>query len=133
MATYATTAELTAYLDENADASVGNADADKLLERAERDVDRVIGPYTVNATTGLKLTPASLTSVQRAALSRATCAAAEYRLVLGEAELVGDDVLLPVMLQPIRTAGRVAPKILEELAGSGLITWSGTVATDAAV
>ena len=86
-ATYATSADLAAYVADNAEVSAPSA-ADALLERAERDVDRVVGPWPVFSN-GRKFDPPALTAPQRAALSRATCAAAEFRLTIGESELVG--------------------------------------------
>jgi hypothetical protein len=50
---------------------------------------------------------------------------------VGERELVGtDDYLIGESVTVLRRAGRVAPKMLEELAGSGLITYSGTVVVE---
>jgi hypothetical protein len=105
-----------------------DATAELVLQRAERAVDGVIGPRSLDAN-ALKYDPNSITATQKAALSRATCAAAEFRLQLGESALVGEDDYLPTELQPIRKAGRVGPKVAEELAGSGLIAFSGTVTT----
>src|SRR5688500_15620899 len=67
----------------------------------------------------------ALTDAQRGALARAVCSQAEFRLTVGEGELVGGDEWIRAELRTVRTAGRVGPKVLEELAGSGLITWSG--------
>lgn len=125
MPIYATAADLASYVADNTEVGVPTGvAADRLLERAERDVDRVVGPWPVFSN-GRKFDPPSLTAPQRAALSRATCAAAEFRLTIGESELVGDDDYLPALLTPLRTAGRTSPKMLEELAGSGLVKWSG--------
>jgi hypothetical protein len=130
VATYTTEEELRAYVADNDEVTLPS-DAEPVLQRAERDVDRALGPYAVDPDTGLKLEPSTLTDAQQAALSRATCAAAEWRLQLGEATLTGDDDdFLPPGFTQVRTAGRQAPKLLEELAGSGLITWSGTVESD---
>lgn len=125
MPTYATATDLAAYCAGNPEVSApSGADGDRLLERAERDVDRAVGPWPLFSS-GRKFDPPQLTAPQREALKRATCAAAEYRLQLGEAELVGGDEYLPAQLTPLRRAGRVSPKMLEELAGSGLVKWSG--------
>lgn len=126
MATYATAADLAAFITDTADviAPEGGA-AERLLQRAERDVDRVCGPWPV-LSTGLKFDPPTLPVTSRAALSRATCAACEYRLLVGEDELVGDSEYLPAMLSLVRSAGRIAPKMIEELSGHGLMIYSGT-------
>jgi hypothetical protein len=69
-------------------------------------------------------------TIHRAALNAAACVAAEYRLTLGEEAFVGDDDYLPAELTVVSRAGRQAPKMLEELAGSGLVTYSGTLAVE---
>jgi hypothetical protein len=127
MSTYASSDELESYL-EASDVRTG-ADLESLLIRAEGDVDRALGPYPVDPTTGLKLDPASLTTAQKASLSRAVCAAAEWRITISEKELIGGDDFVPSELRILRTGGRVSPKMLEALAGSGLVSYSGTVST----
>jgi hypothetical protein len=129
MATYATAEQLAEYVEDNPDVTLPLGDAtERLLERAERRVDAVLGPYEPDETTGLKLDPGDLTDAQAGALARATCAGAEHELVVGLAFYVGEDDYLPGELTVLRRAGRTAPKILEELSGSGLVTFSGTVA-----
>lgn len=67
-----------------------NPDAlNRLLERAERDVDALLGPRTPRTDTGLKLDPSALRTFERTALSRAVCAQAEYRFRVGEDTLAG--------------------------------------------
>ena len=134
MATYATEAELRDYCADGEVQVPGEAAAaERLLRRAERRVDGLIGPRTVDATTGLKYTPAALTTVQRTALSRATCAAAEHELMVGPGVLVGDDdYLAGGEVTLLRRASRLPAKALEELSGQGLVTYSGTVTTEAA-
>jgi hypothetical protein len=105
-----------------------DATVDAILARAEGDVDRAVGPWPV-LSTGRKFDPALLDLVQRATLTRATCASAEFRLQVEESALVGDDDYAPEGVQIIRRGSRVAPKMIEELAGSGLIRRSGTVVT----
>lgn len=56
----------------------------RLLE-AERDIDLVVGPIPVDMETGLKFIPADLEDDDAAALVRATCAQAEYRVEMGPA------------------------------------------------
>ena len=133
MALYATAADLTAYLLDNAEVTAPTEPAaiERLLKRAERQVDLVLGPYTLDAVTGLKLTPSWLTPAQRLALSRATCAAAEHELAVGSEVMVGTEDYLPPGLTVLRSAGRQAPKVAEELAGHGLVTRSGCAPSDA--
>lgn len=85
MAAYATNAEYEAYVEgwvtDNA------AVLTRLLERATRDVDRALGAYAMQTTgtyAGLKVDPATLEAYEKQALSRATCAQAEYRFQMGE-------------------------------------------------
>lgn len=63
------------------------------LERAERDVDAFLGPIPTRSATGLKLDPAALQDWEAAALSRAVCAQAEYRLLAGESKLAGGGIV----------------------------------------
>src|SRR5439155_1353023 len=84
----------------------------------ERDVDLVLGPYPT-APGELKLDPEKLSEAQRAALSRATCAACEWRLVVDQGVQIGDDDYLPLGVGILRRAAAVSPRMLEELVGSG--------------
>lgn len=78
MPTYATQADAEAYIE---GLVVDNADGfARLLERAERDVDELLGPLHRRADTGLKLDPADLPVLEADALARATCAQAEHLL-----------------------------------------------------
>lgn len=130
MGVYATAEQLDAYVVDNQDVDApAGAEAERLLDRAQRDVDRVVGPWPI-LSTGLKFDPGTLPVTAREALARATCAAAEYRVEVGEDQLVGGDEYLPDMLRPLRTAGRAGPKVLEELVGHGLILTSLTVGPD---
>lgn len=61
----------------------------RLLERAERDVDNVLGPIPVRDDSGLKLDPELLLEWEAAALSRAVCAQAEWRFRRTDATLNG--------------------------------------------
>lgn len=84
MATYATLDDYTDYV------AAGAPVIDEAqLERAERDVDSVFAPYTPDATTGLRLDVIALAAWEAAALSRAVCAQAEYRAIVGEPTLAG--------------------------------------------
>src|SRR5687767_4694750 len=92
MATYASAEELSDYLSDSdsIDASEG-ASAERLLLRAEEDVDLVIGPIPRDETTGRKIDPADLSDAQTAALSRATCAQAQWLLAMDEGDLIGEE------------------------------------------
>lgn len=141
MASYATPAELRAYLLDNpaVRAPADDAAAERLLQRAEHDVDRQLGTTTRDPVSGLAFGQAALAALsvgQLDALMRATCAAAEFRLLAGEEILVGsEDGIAAVggLSFSQRPPRRIAPKVAEELAGSGLVSWSGTVEEDAAV
>jgi hypothetical protein len=103
--------------------------ADALIERAEDDVDRILDPALVrDDETGRKLDPDNLTDAQAAALSRAVAAQVEYRLTVGEDELVGDDSLRGVAGLTFQPATRPpGPKAVEELSAYGFPWRSGTV------
>lgn len=116
-ATYATTADLEAYVEGFVDEDP--AATARLLERATRDVDNVLGPIAPLSSGdyhGLKLDPTTLTEWEAGALARATCAQADWRRRRGEEELaVG------------RTAKRIkGPDFEEEYADSGAAGPSGT-------
>jgi hypothetical protein len=127
MATYATQADLEAYVEgwvtDDVDAT------ERLLERAERDVDSIlVSPVPGGRQTGgLRLDPASLPDWQKTALQRATCAQAEYRFTMGEEFFIRaqhDRVQGP----EFRTDGRlpyIGPKVERELAGTGLARTEG--------
>ena len=132
---YATVDDLRAY---SADLprdlfNPGDDQVERALERAERDVDRAAGPWPVFSN-GRKFDPPSLTAPQRAALTRATCAAAEFRLIQTEELLVGSDDGISGVPGGVTFANRplprIGPKLIEELAGSGLFLYSGTLAPE---
>jgi hypothetical protein len=90
MPAYATVAEFEAYVEGwVTDDALALA---RYLERASRDVDGLLnsyyGPLTTGAYTGLKLDPTRLRSWEAAALSRATCAQAEYLIETGDVAFV---------------------------------------------
>lgn len=122
MPTYATKAELDAYIEGGS--GLDQATADRLLERAERDVDYAAGAWSIaSTTTGLKFDPTTLPEWQKKALSRATCAQAEYRKTMGEDFMVkaqhatvrGPDFAVTGELPYI------GPKALRELASGALL------------
>jgi len=130
MALYSTTQELADYVASNEDATLPASPeaTQRLLERAEGVVDRALGPWPY-LSTGRKLDPAALDLVQRAALSRATAAAAEHLLVVDASFLAGAEDFAPGEISVLYRAMRDAPRVLEELAGHGLVKRSGTVVT----
>lgn len=86
MPTYAQRADFEAYVD--GWVTDDPAALDRLLERAERDIDLLMGNRPV-LDTGLKLALADLAPWEADALARAVCAQAEYRFTVGEAALRG--------------------------------------------
>lgn len=129
---YATAEDLAAYAieDELPEAKIPTGDAaDCLLERAERDVDRAIGgpPHPDRRR---RLDPGTLTDPQREALTRATCAQASFLIAQRPRTLVGQDDRVAVA-GPLTFADRAFPRlgarVLEELAGYGLLADSRTV------
>lgn len=78
MATYATVADFEAYVE--GWTTTDEEALERILERAERDVDRVLGPIARDPDTGLKLDPDDLTTLERAALARAVSAQAYHRI-----------------------------------------------------
>lgn len=82
MSAYATRAQFEAYVE--GWVTDNNAALDRLLERATRDVDNVLGPlptHRAGAYAGLKVDPAAdgWDAVELEALARATCAQALHR------------------------------------------------------
>ncbi len=97
----------------------------ELLAAASRDVDVYMGTSYPD--------PTILLSAQALALSRATCAQACFRDLQGGEDLLGlDDGV--AALAGVSFTGRPSPRwtplVAEELAGSGLVTRSGTVLPD---
>lgn len=134
MAVYAVPEDLRVYTARNTAVDVPDDDAavEVLLDEAQREVDRACGPWPF-LSTGLKFDPPLLPVTGREALRRATCAAAEWLLMLEPEERVGASDLLPAGLSITQRAGRVSPRMVEELAGHGLMLYSGTyVAPDGA-
>src|SRR5690349_18452099 len=126
MPTYATADDLQAYVTGNPAVTLPQ-DIDALLERAERRVDALVGPHDRDST-GRKFVVNELTTAQAAALSRATCAAAEHELLAGPSTIVGSDDFIygthDGNVSVLRRASRTPPKVLEELEGFGLLTYS---------
>lgn len=135
MATYATADELDDYLidDDLIQTPLDSEHAERVLADGERDVDRLLVAGDRDPDTGLRLSVEGLSEPQRAALSRATCAAAAWRLHQDPEDLAGVDpgvAGLPggISLRPVgRPPG---PRPLEELAAHGFPLRSGTVAPE---
>jgi hypothetical protein len=128
---YATREELADYIaDDDLIELPGEDETDRLLADAERDVDRLLALGDRDPDSGLRLDPEALSEPQRTAVSRATCAAAAWRLHQDPEDVAGADpgvAGLPggITLRPVgRPPG---PRPLEELAGHGLPLRSGTV------
>lgn len=132
MPTYATPEQVTEYVEDSGVALPEDPDAlARLIERAERDVDRAVGVHSVDDDSGLKFVPASLSTGERGDLMRATAAQVEYRASMGEGFFVREQYE-KVEGPEFKTEGelpRIGPKVWEELAGSGLLklttSWKG--------
>lgn len=130
---YATIEDLTAYLREDGIPTARIPDdeaAERLLARAEREVDRAIGGPP-HPTRRRRLEPSLLTAAQAEALARATCAQASFLLEQRPRTLIGaDDGLTSIgeLAFSARPLPRLGARVLEELAGFGLLARSGTVA-----
>lgn len=141
MSTYASGRQVIDYLQGNPDLdlppgvdedgeAIPSSELERLIAASERDVDRLLGPIPMLAT-GRKLDAASLSAAQRAALSRATAAACEFRLAVGPEELTGETDYLSGELTMLRRASRPpGPRAAEELAGFGLVRRSGCALPD---
>jgi hypothetical protein len=116
MGVYATPTDLDAWVAARNPELQLPADREALIRDAELMVDRALGPYVKRA--GLKLNPPSRLAERREALKRATCAAAEFIAMQDAEERTGSTDFLPTEVSTLRVAGRVSPRMLEELAGS---------------
>jgi hypothetical protein len=112
--TYATPDDLRAYANVSED-TLPDPEALRVLALAERDVDRTAGNWGVLAT-GRKFEPVSMVPIMAAALNRATCAQAEYRLAKGEEFFIESQV----PIDEEQREPRIGPKCKEELIHGGL-------------
>lgn len=64
------------------------AELDRVLERAERDVDDFVGPWSMDSTTGRKLTNAGLDANRLGLVKDAVCVQALWRIQVGEDEFI---------------------------------------------
>lgn len=128
MSTYATLADLDAFTADFELVALPDdpAKAQRILDRAERDVDRILGPYE-RQVTGLKLDPQALSGPAAAALARAVCAQAVHRIALGEDWFSEPDDLVTGDIRVLRAAERISGRVYEELSGFGLMRRSGMV------
>lgn len=112
-------------LDSDVTAPAAADELERLLLRASRDVDNVLGPIpviTLGAWAGAKLDPTTLQPYEANALARATCAQAEHRIRRGP----GIDTSRPVGLvkgpdfqeqfADAGNTGRYSPRLPAELA-----------------
>jgi hypothetical protein len=128
--TYATIDDYIAYVEGYVPGgATEQAALERELLRAERDIDRVLGPIHRDTTTGLKVDPTLLLGWERAALARAVCAQARYRITsamstglvaAGVTEEQGPDFRVkyasPAMAGGVAAAtGRLALVVADEL------------------
>lgn len=129
MATYASSTDLTAYLQDSDVTAPDPTPAERLLMRCELEVDTLLAGYgQPNDSTGLKYNPATdLQTWQAAKLNRAVCAQAEYHLVMG------DDFFIQGQYDSwqgpdFAAKGKMpyfGPKVALELAGTGIARSAG--------
>lgn len=133
MSTYATLEDLKSYVEGNGIQLPSDPQLQRVLDRAERDVDSIAGPWPiVDTTTGRKFDPAALVEFQATQLRFATCAQAEYRLLQGETFMAKSQHQM-VRLEDDQggsefRAGQlpyIGPKVVRELALGGLVRTSG--------
>jgi hypothetical protein len=132
---YAQRADALAYTEALVIQTGQEAQADRILERAEADVDHACGDWSIEMPSGRKFgdpygsNPKALTDVQKLALKRATLAQFEFRVEYREKHFI--HAQLPKVVGPdYATEGVLpvlAPKALRELAGSGLLRQHLTV------
>ncbi|MGI8511399.1 MAG: hypothetical protein ACR2NH_02095 [Solirubrobacteraceae bacterium] len=116
---YATVADLQSYIEGGT--TLDAAALERVLERAERDVDNLLGDYDRDPDTDRKLAPDTLPAHQQRALRRATCAQAEYRIAMGEQFFIEDQFQFVAGpdFQRRGRLGYVGQRVLGELADSG--------------
>jgi len=131
MPSYANQADFEAFVEGWTTTDV--AALDRLLARAERDVDSAVGIWPAEAN-GLKFgapkttNQKALSAYQVNQLSRAVCAQAEYRVHMGEDFFVEHQV--PTQgpdYSTTRALSYIGPKVMPELEATGLIRNTGRV------
>lgn len=133
-AVYCAPADVHAYVIDNPSVELpDDAAITRLIERAQRDIDRLCERWPI-LSTGLRFDPALLPVTSREALRRATCAQVEYIVAAEVGELVAEHDRVTAVPNGVSFAGepprRIGLRAVEELSGHGLITWSGCVAPD---
>ncbi|MEJ7893539.1 MAG: hypothetical protein WKF94_12965 [Solirubrobacteraceae bacterium] len=138
MGVYCTAAFVRAYaVDSGTVLPASDVEVERMIARAERDIDRLIGPHLRDPITGLKLVPADLLTGQASALARATAAQVEWRAVVGEETMIGRDdgtnqLSVGGMSMDLGPPSRgPSPKVLDELAGWGLVVTQLIASPDA--
>lgn len=129
MPTYATRADCSAYIE---GLVINDTVAfDRLIDRAERDIDSAVGAYAIDETTGRKFVPTTMTARNKDDLRDATCAQVEYRLEMGEEFFIRPQYK-SVKGPEFETEGqlsKIGPKTWMELTSSDLLqlttTWHG--------
>jgi hypothetical protein len=124
---YASRDDLDAFLEGRTDLR-GSDDPERLLTEAESMVDRLTG-WPAPDEAGPRIDLNELTGYQADALKKATLAACEWLLALDPDELIGTTDFAPGEVTVIQRAGRVPPRVVEQLSGSGLLKHAGTVMT----
>lgn len=123
MPTYATAAEVRTYTDVASLDALGDSEIEKLIDKAERDLDGAVGVYPVNEDTGLKFDPLTLTAGDARSVMLATCAQVEYRHVMG-AEFFIRAQHENVDGPEFKTVGKlpyIGPEVWKELEQGGIL------------
>ena len=128
MATYA---DVDDYRDQTGDATTGDADVERALVNAERDVDRAVGFRVQTEDAARKFDPPTMLARDVESLRRATVAQARYRVVMGDDFFIRDQHE-EVGGPEFRTVGklaRISPACFDELSNGGLLvlstSWKG--------
>jgi hypothetical protein len=134
VATYATTADVrAAATSPRAARKLPDDDGiEALLERGERAVDLLVGPWPrLDADGGLKLGPSAvLTDVQRDAVKRATCSWVLWAVTVGDEFIVGGPDYAPTLLAVVQRAAAESPEMARALADHGLVKRTLTAGPD---
>lgn len=125
MATYATVAQLRAYVP--ASLQETDAELEALLVRCEREIDLSL-PAVADDDATHKILVNDLSIYASGTLTRAVCAQAEYHLHMGEAFFVeGSSVPEGPDTNMGRVQPRIAPKAKYELIDGGFLFKTGTM------
>ena len=126
--TYATIDD---YREQTGDATTSDAEVTRLLEAAERDVDRAVGFHPTNEDTGLKFDPVTMHARDSKSIRRATIVQAQYRAAMGD-EFFVKDQYAEVSGPEFTTKGklaRISPAVFDELQNGNVLnlstSWKG--------